>query len=118
MADAVKRRPAAPARPHVTKLTPGSVTLAWPASRGAARYQVVRNGRRIATVRRRSYTDHGVKAGHVYTYALRAVDAHGKVSRPSPARRVRLPLPPDRKAPSAPGGLRAAAVTAKAVWLA
>src|SRR4051794_36893602 len=108
---------AVPSRPHVTRLTAGSVSLAWPPIRGAARYQVFRDGRRIATVSGLTYIDRHVRAGRRYRYALRSVDRHGRRSRPSRALSVAVPLPPDRRAPGVPGSLRASLFAGKAVRL-
>lgn len=109
-AQADKVAPAWPADAalRTTAVTPGSVSLAWPAADdavGVTGYNVYRDGTRIATVAGdvRTYCDGGVVAGSSRSYAVTAQDyllnvstrlAVGPVAVPLPAASVGSPKAP------------------------
>jgi len=99
----------APEGLKVKALAPGAVALSWKPGPGRkpSRYLVLRDGRRLVQTRKPAYTDRSVAPGASYRYAVEALDAKGRASRPSKSRRVRVPagatsLPP--ALPPAPGG--------------
>ncbi|MCW3842512.1 DNRLRE domain-containing protein [Micromonospora yasonensis] len=80
--------PSAPPNLRVTGVAPGTVSLAWGASTdnvGVVRYQVFRDGSRLAsTSSGPAFVDDTVgSTGTSHTYAVTAVDAAGNISAPS-----------------------------------
>ncbi|MUG65474.1 MULTISPECIES: lytic polysaccharide monooxygenase [Paenibacillus] len=63
-----------------TARTNSSISLAWNASSGAARYEVYRGGSLVGTSTSTSYTDSGLTAGTSYTYTVVAVNSAGSKS--------------------------------------
>jgi chitodextrinase len=68
--------PATPTGLTVSSTTTRSVTLAWNASTGAARYNVYRNGTEVGSSASTSYTDDGLSPGATYIYAVTAVSTN------------------------------------------
>ncbi|MDF3297838.1 glycoside hydrolase family 18 chitinase [Streptomyces tropicalis] len=69
--------PSAPGTPTASGVTDTSVTLSWAAAtddKGVKNYDVLRDGKRIATVTATSYTDTGLSAGTDYSYTVQARD--------------------------------------------
>ncbi|MEU6812432.1 glycoside hydrolase family 18 chitinase [Streptomyces sp. NPDC046831] len=69
--------PSAPGTPTASGITDTSVKLSWPAAtddKGVRNYDVLRDGRAVATVASTSYTDTGLSAGTDYSYTVRARD--------------------------------------------
>ena len=104
---AAAKRLAAPRSLKVARVGPAGVTLKWSAPKGAKpkRYQVLRDGTSLGRVSRPSYTDSRVKPGRTYRYAVRALDAKSRPGARSSSVRVKVPkvpVAPDRPAPSAP----------------
>ncbi|MGV9251333.1 glycosyl hydrolase family 18 protein [Streptomyces sp. NPDC003697] len=69
--------PSAPGTPTASGITDTSVKLSWPAAtddKGVRNYDVLRDGRPVATVTSTSYTDTGLSAGTDYSYTVRARD--------------------------------------------
>jgi len=93
------RAPAAPSRLRGAVVAAG-VKLTWKASKGAVAYEVLRNGKRLARTKKRSFTDKTAKRGHHYAYAVRAVDKHGRRSKAT--RRLTVSLPKPGAAPTPP----------------
>ena len=80
--------PSAPGAPTATATTSSSVTLAWAASTdnvGVAGYDVYRGAALAASATTTSATVTGLAAGASYTFTVRARDAAGNVSPPSPS---------------------------------
>jgi chitinase len=79
--------PSAPGTPTASNITDTSVRLSWSAAtddKGVKNYDVLRDGRTVATVTTTSYTDSGLTAGTDYSYSVQArdtADQTGPVSR-------------------------------------
>ncbi|MFF0792854.1 glycosyl hydrolase family 18 protein [Streptomyces spiralis] len=69
--------PSAPGTPTASSVTDTSVKLSWGAAtddKGVRNYDVLRDGRTVATVTTTSYTDSGLTAGTDYSYTVQARD--------------------------------------------
>ncbi|MFY4717568.1 glycosyl hydrolase family 18 protein [Streptomyces sp. LaBMicrA B280] len=69
--------PSAPGTPTASGVTDTSVKLSWSAAtddKGIKNYDVLRDGKVIATVTTTSYTDTGLTAGSDYSYSVQARD--------------------------------------------
>ncbi|MGM9467950.1 glycosyl hydrolase family 18 protein [Streptomyces murinus] len=69
--------PSAPGTPTASGITDTSVKLSWSAAtddKGIKNYDVLRDGKVIATVTTTSYTDTGLTAGSDYSYSVQARD--------------------------------------------
>ncbi|MEU6097876.1 glycoside hydrolase family 18 chitinase [Streptomyces sp. NPDC047079] len=69
--------PSAPGTPTASGVTDTSVKLSWAAAtddKGVKNYDVLRDGRTVATVTTTSYTDTGLTAGTDYSYTVQARD--------------------------------------------
>ncbi|MFI2645675.1 glycosyl hydrolase family 18 protein [Streptomyces sp. NPDC018610] len=69
--------PSAPGAPTASGVTDTSVKLSWSAAtddKGVKNYDVLRDGKKIATVTTTSYTDSGLTAGSDYSYSVQARD--------------------------------------------
>jgi chitodextrinase len=75
--------PTVPASLLATAISTSQINLSWTASSdnvGVTGYKVYRNGTRIATTTRTSYSNTRLKASKSYTYTISAYDAAGNVS--------------------------------------
>ncbi|MFF4866231.1 glycosyl hydrolase family 18 protein [Streptomyces sp. NPDC001231] len=73
--------PSAPGTPTASNITDTSVKLSWGAAtddKGVKNYDVLRDGRTVATVTTTSYTDTGLTAGTDYSYSVQARDTAGQ----------------------------------------
>ncbi|PZH14901.1 chitinase [Streptomyces sp. NTH33] len=73
--------PSAPGTPTASNVTDTSVKLSWSAAtddKGVKNYDVLRDGRTVATVTTTSYTDTGLAAGTDYSYSVQARDTAGQ----------------------------------------
>ncbi|WP_129306539.1 glycoside hydrolase family 18 chitinase [Streptomyces sp. L2] len=69
--------PSAPGTPTASNITDTSVKLSWSAAtddKGVKNYDVLRDGKKIATTASTSYTDSGLTAGTDYSYSVQARD--------------------------------------------
>ncbi|MEU3527258.1 glycoside hydrolase family 18 chitinase [Streptomyces sp. NPDC038707] len=69
--------PSAPGTPTASSVTDTSVKLSWSAAtddKGVKNYDVLRDGKKVATVTTTSYTDTGLTAGTDYSYSVQARD--------------------------------------------
>jgi chitinase len=69
--------PSAPGTPTASNITDTSVNLSWSAAtddKGVKNYDVLRDGKTVATVTSTSYTDTGLTAGSDYSYTVQARD--------------------------------------------
>ncbi|MFJ9901711.1 glycosyl hydrolase family 18 protein [Streptomyces sp. NPDC101152] len=69
--------PSAPGTPTASSITDTSVKLSWSAAtddKGVKNYDVLRDGKVVATVTTTSYTDTGLTAGSDYSYTVQARD--------------------------------------------
>jgi chitodextrinase len=103
--------PTAPASLAATPASATRVDLSWTAATdnvGVDHYQIIRNGTAIADTAGAgtTYSDTTVVGTTTYTYTVRAVDAAGNVSAPSPPAVVTTP---DGTPPTAPTALTATA---------
>ena len=120
------RVPSIPKNLIAEAVAPTQVELSWVASRdddAIAGYRIYRDGAQVAEVDGDSltYTDTGLKPDTTYQYAVEALDAEGNRSGRSDTVAVTTPDDRDGQAPTAPDGLRAAAVEPDEVvltWLA
>ncbi|GHE93412.1 chitinase [Streptomyces spiralis] len=73
--------PSAPGAPTASGITDTSVKLSWGAAtddKGIKNYDVLRDGKTVATVTTTSYTDSGLTAGTDYSYTVQARDTAGQ----------------------------------------
>jgi fibronectin type 3 domain-containing protein len=108
-AAADRRSPAAPLKISAVVQSSAEVVIAWePAGEGAvaAGYEVFRGGVRVASTAETRAVDRGLRAGTRACYAVRARDAAGRLSEPTPSTCVETP---DTTPPEAPPGLAVAA---------
>ncbi|MYT42145.1 chitinase, partial [Streptomyces sp. SID5471] len=115
--------PSAPGTPEVTATTARSVSLSWPAaSQGdypVTSYEVLSEGRTVATSPGTSVTVTGLTPATRYTFTVRAKDRRGNAGPPSaPVTASTVDPASDPVPPSAPGGLRSTAITSSSVSLA
>ncbi|MFF9407105.1 glycosyl hydrolase family 18 protein [Streptomyces anandii] len=69
--------PSAPGTPTASGITDTSVKLSWSAAtddKGVKNYDVLRDGKKVATVTTTSYSDTGLTAGTDYSYTVQARD--------------------------------------------
>ncbi|GLX54499.1 chitinase [Streptomyces hygroscopicus subsp. hygroscopicus] len=69
--------PSAPGTPTASGVTDTSVKISWSAAtddKGVKNYDVLRDGKAVATVTGTSYTDTGLTAGSDYSYSVQARD--------------------------------------------
>lgn len=110
--------PSAPSGLRADYRTFTSISLSWDKStdnKGVKGYQVFRDGRKIVTVTKTSYTNTSLVPGQAYTYIIKAYDAAGNVSEGSIP--VKVPTVPDVQAPPAPSGLSVSAADYTSVSL-
>jgi chitodextrinase len=103
------RPPSVPAGLCATYRTFTSVSLSWNKSEddtGVKGYQVFRDGKKLISVTKTSYTNTGLVPGHAYTYSVKAYDAAGNLSEGSIA--LKVSTVPDLQAPSVPAALSVA----------
>lgn len=96
--------PIAPKGLTVTYKTCTSISLSWTSSTDNIKvkgYQVYRDGRKIITTTKLTYTNSNLVPGKKYNYTVRAYDAAGNVSPDSTT--VEAASVPDIQAPSVPG---------------
>ncbi len=110
------RPPSAPQFLSLTKASGATVRLSWkPASRGDGAvigYRVLRDGAVYGQTRRTSMTIR-VASNRKYAFTVLAIDANQRSSAPSKPVRVLT----GHRAPSAPGGVAAVAISSTAVQL-
>jgi chitodextrinase len=129
-------RPSRPRRLHVVQVASTSIKVAWAPRRRVVGYEVVADGRRVAVVRRSSFTFAGLACATRYRLVVRALGANGRRSHrttlfattracrsgaaaptlPHPVTPA-PPTPTDRLAPSTPTGLRVGAIDMTSVAL-
>lgn len=100
--------PMAPGGLAVTDKTFTSVSISWQASKDNIQvkgYQIFRDGKKISTSSKTTYTNSNLVPGTQYTFTVRAYDAAGNVSESSQA--ISISTENDTKAPSSPGDLKA-----------
>jgi chitodextrinase len=106
--------PAAPRKISAVVQSSAEVVIAWePAGEGAAAagYELFRGGARVARTVETRAVDRGLRAGTRACYAVRARDAAGRLSEPTPSTCVETPdttppePPPGLAVALAPGGL-------------
>jgi chitodextrinase len=111
--------PTAPGSPSATANSSASVTVMWSASAddvGASRYEVFRDGVRIAaTVTGLDYVDTTVSPATSYVYTVYAYDDAGNASPSSDPAGVTTPVAADVTPPSAPTTVTAVATSETAV---
>lgn len=99
--------PTAPEGLTASDKTYTSVSIGWQASKDNLKvkgYQIFRDGKKVSTSSKTSYTNSNLIPGTQYTFTVRAYDAAGNVSESSPA--ISVSTDNDIKAPSAPGDLK------------
>lgn len=97
--------PAAPANLTANLQGKKTVLLNWQASASAepiVRYEVFRNGGKIAETANTNYADNAAEAGKAYEYTVKAVDTTGTASSASPKASIQVPA--EATNPSPGGG--------------
>ncbi|MFH8410251.1 glycosyl hydrolase family 18 protein [Streptomyces sp. NPDC018019] len=115
--------PSAPGTPQVTGTTARSVSLSWPAAaqgdHPVTSYEVLGEGRTVATSAGTTATVTGLTPATRYTFTVRAKDRRGNAGPPSaPVTAHTVDPASDPVPPTAPGGLRSTATTSSSVSLA
>lgn len=115
--------PTAPGTPKVTTATARSIALSWPASSAGdypvKSYEVVSDGKTVATSDTNSATITGLTPATSYTFAVRAKDRRDNLSPLSaPVTATTVDPASDPTPPTAPGNLRSTAKTSSTVTLA
>ena len=103
--------PSAPAGLYVTYRTFTSVSLSWNKSEddtGVKAYQVFRDGRKIVSIVKNSYTNTSLVPGQSYTYSIKAYDAAGNLSEGSFP--LKVTTVPDFQSPSTPTALSVSSI--------
>ncbi|MCX7922712.1 MAG: fibronectin type III domain-containing protein [Clostridia bacterium] len=111
--------PLVPAGLTASSVTETSAVLTWTASTdnvGTTGYQIYRDGVRIASTNKTSFTATRLIPGRAYVFTVKAYDLAGNVSEASSE--VSVTTLSDTQAPTAPTNLTASAVTATSVTLA
>ena len=110
--------PSSPSGLHGSASTTASNTFAWTASTdnvGVAGYDVLRNGIKVGTVTKTSFTDSGLTAKTTYSYNVVAFDAAGNRSANSASLVLTTATATgptaDTQAPSVPGNVKASATS-------
>lgn len=62
-----------------TKVKRGYISISWDATYGAESYDIIKNGKVIATTTKLSYKDSDVSSGASYKYKIRAICENGNV---------------------------------------
>ncbi|HYF84254.1 MAG TPA: fibronectin type III domain-containing protein [Clostridia bacterium] len=110
--------PTAPKELTVTNRTFTAISLSWTGSYDNTKvkgYQVFRDGKKITTTAKTTYTNKDLIPGRKYTYAIKAYDAVGNVSPSSIA--LSTTTISDSQSPSAPGDLAAPSSTFTSISL-
>jgi chitodextrinase len=108
--------PSVPSGLAAINITCTSITLSWSLSSdnvGVKGYQVYRDGKKIITTTKCSYTNSELIPGRKYTYTVRAYDACGNVSGDSAA--LIVSAKSDNQNPSVPSGLAVFSVSYNSV---
>lgn len=110
--------PSVPGSLAVANKTHTSVALSWNPSKdnvGVKGYQVYRDGKKIITTSKNSYTNADLIPGRKYTYTIKAYDAAGNLSGYSEALAVTTLY--DTEAPTAPKNLAVSSTTMNSITL-
>ncbi|MET9297402.1 glycosyl hydrolase family 18 protein [Streptomyces sp. NPDC003077] len=115
--------PSAPGTPTVTSATARSIALSWPAASPGdypvTSYEVVSDGKTVATSTGTSATVTGLTPATTYTFTVRAKDRRGNAGPESPPVTAKTVDPAtDPVPPTAPGNLRGTGKTSSSVSLA
>ena len=103
--------PSTPDDLQTDDVTTTGMTLSWAAATddfGVDHYVVSRDGQDVGSTDEPGFVDRGLAPGISYSYTVRAVDAAGNESAPSPT--LATSTTADTTAPSAPSDLRATSV--------
>lgn len=118
--DAIEK-PTAPKGLHSMEITVNSVSLMWAASthsQGIKRYEILRNGVKIAETTQTSYLNTGLMANTSYRYTVKAVAQNDQVSDASNELTVKTKTSVDvAEKPTTPTSLQSMEVTANSVSL-
>lgn len=98
--------PSAPTGINLTNKTYTSISLSWVKSTdniGVKGYMLFRDGKKIITLTKTSFTNTELVPGRKYTYSLKAYDAGGNISESSVP--IEVTTVPDIQQPSTPGSL-------------
>ncbi|MGE5631755.1 MAG: fibronectin type III domain-containing protein [Caulobacteraceae bacterium] len=109
--------PTAPEELIATNRTYTTISLSWTSSYDNTKvkgYQVYRDGKKIVSTTKTTYTNKDLVPGRKYAYAIRAYDAAGNISESS---LISSGTVPDKTAPSAPSGLKPSSITVTEVNL-
>ena len=110
--------PTSPSKLSVSYRTATSITLVWEASKDnikVAGYYIYRDGKKILSISKTTYTNTSLVPGKKYTYEIRAYDTAGNVSPSSTV--LTISTLPDTQSPTAPRSLTAAAADHTSITL-
>ncbi|WP_117211705.1 glycoside hydrolase family 9 protein [Allorhizocola rhizosphaerae] len=113
--------PTAPGAPTTAGMTCTTVNLTWAASTdnvGVVAYDIYRGTTLVGTTPNTTFTVTGLSGATTYTFTIRARDAAGNTSPPSPPTTVTMPAcPVDNIPPSQPGTPTASSITSTSATL-
>jgi chitodextrinase len=110
--------PSAPTKLIATDRTHTTITLSWTSShdnRAVKGYQVYRDGKRIVSTTKTTYTNKNLIPGQKYSYTVRAYDAAGNISENSTV--LNVTTISDLQSPTSPEDLKASSTTYTSVSL-
>ncbi|EGO6697929.1 carbohydrate-binding protein [Enterococcus faecalis] len=97
--------PTKPANVKVTNVTKTTSSLSWDSQTSAEKYNVYRDGVKIATVKGNIFEDSNLKASSEYKYEIQAISQSGELSEKSEAITVKTLGEDTQESPTAPSGL-------------
>lgn len=109
--------PTKPTSVNTTNITKNSVSLSWDSQTTAEKYNVYRNGYKVATVNGNQFNDSNLVASTEYKYEIEAVSASGQVSEKSDVLNVKTLDESAQEKPTAPSGLHSMGETENSVSL-
>lgn len=114
-----EQSPTTPGQPIVNSAGPGALSLVWtPATdaSGVKSYDILRDGKKIASSTKAFYQDTGLKQGQKYCYWVKAIDTQGNGGADSTTGCAVVAIL-DSIAPTQPSGVSAAALSTTAISL-
>ena len=109
--------PTKPTNVKTTNVTKNTVSLSWDSQTTAEKYNVYRNGNKVATVNGNKFEDTNLVASTEYKYEVEAVSASGQVSEKSDVLKVKTLDESAQEKPTTPSGLHSMGETENSVSL-
>lgn len=110
-------KPTTPTNLKTTNVTKSTVSLTWDSQTSAGKFNVYRDGVKVATVNGNQFAEGSLKADQEYQYQIEALSATGVTSDKSQELRVRTLAESDVELPTAPRSLHSMGETQESVSL-